>query len=195
MDLEGAIASLEHAVELQPKNITYLGLLSKQYTDMSFSSGISQEEARDYNKKALEVAERMVIADPKNPTGHIARCVSKGRLAYYSDNRTKIELAKEAQECVKDVLELDPNSEFGHHLMGRFEYEMAGLNILCRTIVRVVYGTSLSPGSYSSALEAFRKAHDLNPERVIHKVLLGKTYLKLGQHELALEALQVKSEI
>lgn len=192
MDLEGAIAALEHASELQPENVTYLSMLSKQYTDMSFAPGISTERARIYNEKALEVAEKIVILRPKDPAGHIARGVIKGRLAYFSDNRTKIELAKEAEESVRAALDLDKDCDLGHHLMGRFQYEMAGLNLFCRAFVRVVYGTSLSPGSYHQALEAFAKAHSLRPDRVIHKVLLGKTYIKLGHKEQALESLQVK---
>jgi len=175
MDLEGAIASLEHASELQPENVNYLAMLSKQYTDMSFAPGTSRETARMYNEKALEVAEKIVALKPKDPAGHVARGVCKGRLAYFSDNRTKIELAKEAEESVRTALELNGDSDLGHHLMGRFQYEMAGLNLFCRAFVRVVYGTTLSPGSYQHALEAFEKAHSLRPDRVIHKVLLGKT--------------------
>jgi len=190
MDLEGAVAALEHASELQPENVTYLALLSKQYTDMSFAPGITTDRARQYNEKALEVAEKIVALKPKDPAGHVARGVCKGRLAYFSDNRTKIELAKEAEESVRTALELNGDSDLGHHLMGRFQYEMAGLNLFCRAFVRVVYGTTLSPGSYQHALEAFEKAHSLRPDRVIHKVLLGKTYDKLGYRQQALESLQ-----
>lgn len=67
--------------------------------------------------------------DEKNVLGHIALSVSKGRLAYFSDNRAKIEMAKEAEGRVRHALKLDPRCDIAHHLLGRFYYEMAGLFI------------------------------------------------------------------
>eukprot|EP00210_Caulerpa_lentillifera_P002559 g2454.t1 len=190
LDLDGAIEQLEHAVELQPDNLKYLAMLSKQYTDMSFAPNITPEKARDLNCKALELAERIVELKPMDPVGHIARGVSKGRLAYYSSNQRKIELAREAEDSVKDALVLDQSCDLGHHLLGRFHYEMAGLNVFCRTFVRVVYGQTMSPGSYEEALKEFKIATSLQPSRLIHKIQLGKTHVKLGNRQEAIESLQ-----
>lgn len=195
LDLEGAIHYLERAIALQPENPKYLGLLSKQYTDKSFTFDVSPQEARELNHKAIEIADRLVSLNPTDPVGHIARGVSKGRLAYYSNPREKIELAREAEDSVRDALDLDQRCDIGHHLMGRFHYEMAGLNVLCRAFVRVVYGQTMSPGSYQEALKEFEIANRLNPERLIHKIQLGKTHMKLGNKQLAIELLQAALEM
>lgn len=195
LDLEGAIKQLERAVELQPENLKYLTMLSKQYTDMSFAPHISVQEARDFNHKALEIAERIVELKPTDPHGYIARGVSKGRLAYYSNNRQKIELAREAEDSVRDALVLDQRSDLGHHLLGRFHYEMAGLNVLCRAFVRVVYGQTIAPGSYEEALKEFEIANKLKPDRLIHKIQLGKTHVKLGNKQEAIDSLQEAMEL
>lgn len=57
--MKSAIDSLELALTLNPNNIDYLARLSKQWTDMSFYPGITNEEAKDVNRKALKIAEQV----------------------------------------------------------------------------------------------------------------------------------------
>lgn len=56
---------------------------------------------------------------PTSALGHVAQCVSKGRLALFVDNRTKVRLAKEAQEAARLAIKVDPYYDVAHHLMGR----------------------------------------------------------------------------
>ena len=193
MDVDQAIIHAERAAELQPDNVDFLALLAKQYADKSFMPGVTPEEARDLNKKALALAEKILTMDPNSKQGWIAHGAVTGRLAYFSDSRTKVELAKVAEESIQAILELDDNCDLGHHLNGRFQYEMAGLNVFCRALVRIVFNKSLAKGSYPEALSSAQKANEINPNRVIHKILLAKTYEKLGDEGRALEVLEVTS--
>lgn len=58
-------------------------------------------------------------------------------------------LAHDAAEDAKKALALEPGNDLAHHLMGRWHYEMAGLNAVVRTLVRLLYGTALMHGSYT----------------------------------------------
>lgn len=78
---------------------------------------------------------------------HIAACTSMGRLALLSDNKTKVRLAHDARQEAVIALALEPSNDLAHHLMGRWHYEMANLNVVVRTLVRVMYGTALAPGA------------------------------------------------
>ena len=60
-----------------------------------------------------------ISAFPEEVVGHVALCVSKGRLALFTDNKTKVRLAKEAQQCAYTAIACDPNNDVAHHLMGR----------------------------------------------------------------------------
>jgi hypothetical protein len=55
----------------------------------------------------------------------------------------------------------------------RWHWEMAQLNSVVRTLIRFVYGTSLASGSFTEALECYRKAAELNPTRLVHKWVLA----------------------
>ena len=109
-------------VALQPSAENY-ARLSKQYTDMTYSRGMTgmpRDQMAELNLKALGIAQQAVALDPSVVNGHIALCVSRGRLALVSENRAKIQLAKEAADDAATALRLDPRSDFAHHLMGRW---------------------------------------------------------------------------
>ena len=78
-----------------------------------------RDQIAELNNKAIEVAVKAVALDPSVAVGHIALCVSRGRLALVSDNRTKIHLAKEAADDAATALRLEPGNDLAHHLMGR----------------------------------------------------------------------------
>jgi DICT domain-containing protein len=99
----------------------------------------------------------------------MASCVSRGRLALISDNKTKVRLAKEAQEAARTALANDPGNDLAHHLMGRWHFEMAQINFVVRQLIRLVYGAALAPGTFQEALEEFQKASELNPTKLIHR--------------------------
>lgn len=81
----------------------------------------------------------------------------------------QVRLAKEAQQCAYTAIECDPGSDVAHHLMGRWHYEMAQINVVLRTLVRIMYGTALAPGTRQDALASYRRAAQLAPGRLIHK--------------------------
>eukprot|EP00803_Ostreobium_quekettii_P000730 evm.model.scf_636EXC.2 EVM.evm.TU.scf_636EXC.2 scf_636EXC:7783-11924(-) len=195
MDIQSAIACLERACYLQPNNLTYRARLSKQWSDLSFAPGVDNERARELNRTAVAIAEKILLKDPRNVFGNIGLCVGKGRLAYFSDSRTKVHLAREAEEVARKAVVMHPKNDLLHHLLGRWHYEMAGLNVFARAVVRIVYGASLPPGTYAGALTEFEEAARLAPTRLIHFVQVGKAHWKLGNREQAIEALERAMEL
>jgi hypothetical protein len=101
-------------------------------------------------------------------------------------------LAKEAQQCAYAAIAADPGSDVAHHLMGRWHYEMAQINGLLRALVRIMYGTALAPGTRQDALASFRRAVELAPGRLIHRVEAGRVHLELGQVAEGVEQLEVR---
>mmetsp|Transcript_32574 Transcript_32574/g.71909 ORF Transcript_32574/g.71909 Transcript_32574/m.71909 type:complete len:443 (+) Transcript_32574:245-1573(+) len=189
LDPEAAAKVFEQLVRLEPSSEAY-SRLSKQYSDLSYMPGVPTPRIVELNTLAIEAASQAVDLDPHLALGHIARCVSRGRLALVSDNKTKVQLAKDASDDAKVALALEPNNDLAHHLAGRWHYEMAGINPVVRTLVRWLYGTALMQGRYQDALEHFRTAAQLCPERVIHRVELGRTMWKLGDQQGAVRELE-----
>ncbi|KAG1657538.1 hypothetical protein FOA52_005424 [Chlamydomonas sp. UWO 241] len=181
-DPERAMLLYTRLVSLSPTATLY-ARLSKQYSDMMYMPGARSDSKRaaELNAKAVELAMQAVANDPECAVGHVALCVSRGRLALcVPDNRKKVNLARDAADDAATALRLDPSSDLAHHLMGRWHYEMAQLGPIVRYVVRVLFGAALMQGTFPEALTHFRTAQTLCPVRLIHTVEVGRTLHKLG---------------
>jgi uncharacterized protein HemY len=63
---------------------------------------------------------------------------------------------------------------------------MASLSPLLRTVVKLVYG-SLPPASFEQAEAFLQRAVTLSPNKVSHRIELGRTYAALNKKDLARE--------
>jgi hypothetical protein len=89
------------AVTLEPGNREYLCRLAKQWSDLTYEDGATVEAIQEVNAKAIEYAERVIAMAPAAPDGYMASCVSRGRLALFSDNKAKARAR--ARVCVDRV--------------------------------------------------------------------------------------------
>lgn len=186
LDVRAAVQCFEEAVKLQPEDLVHLCMAAKQWSDLTFFHDVTTERERQVvNRKAIEFAERAIALHPQSPGGYLGLCVAKGRLALFTDNKTKVKLAKEAHEAAHKAVELGPDNDIAWHVTGRWHAEMAKLNVVVRTIVKVMYGTALESGSKQDALHAFERAIELAPERLIHYVEAGRVLIELNRKEEA----------
>lgn len=121
--------------------------------------------------------------------GQLALAICYGRVAPFTDNKTKIAYSKRVKEHTEKSLKLDPRNDYAYHVLGAWNYELAGLNALLRAVSRVIYG-EIPAASYELAVDYFQKAIELEPNRVAHHVELGRTYAALGKKELAKASLE-----
>eukprot|EP00955_Chlamydomonas_euryale_P047529 353707-Chlamydomonas_euryale.AAC.11 len=126
-----ASASLRGSLFSHPPDVPTLPpyLISTMYPDFHEDSilvstphppaCVHPTQVVELNSKAVDTAKQAVGLDAGCPLAHIALCVSRGRLALVSDNRTKVQLARDAADDAAEALRLDPHSDLAHHLMGR----------------------------------------------------------------------------
>ncbi|KAK9814776.1 hypothetical protein WJX72_011282 [[Myrmecia] bisecta] len=198
LEVRNAVKVYEELNALVPNNSQYLSMLSKTWSDTCYldelkekKEQLSSDQKREANIRAAELARQAMEADPRDSLPHVACCISLGRLAIFSDNKTKVKLASEARQEAVTALEKDPTSDLAHHLMGRWHWEMAQLNVVVRALVRMMYGTALSPGTHAEALASYQRAVELNPNRLVHHVELGRCHAKLGNKEEARRELEL----
>ncbi|KAK3251282.1 hypothetical protein CYMTET_39377 [Cymbomonas tetramitiformis] len=162
--------------------------LSKQMSDQVFGAyGKGEAEyaaTRQLARDAAALTGSVLAQDPTNPYATLLHAANTGRLALFSDNKTKVELSRQ----VLDLLErVETNKQFEErdlvqHSLGVYQREMANIPVVVRWVVKMVYKNSLYPGDYNLALQHFKTAAELKP-RMIHYVEMGKTYQKLKRPE------------
>eukprot|EP00775_Hariotina_reticulata_P008960 gene8960-9136_t len=130
---------------LDPGDVDNICRLAKQWSDLTYEPGATVEQIQEVNQRAIEYAERAITMAPK------------------------VRLAKEAQEAARTALQLEPQNDLAHHLMGRWHFEMAQINFVVRQLIRLVYGAALAPGRFEDALAEFEAAVAINPHKLIHR--------------------------
>lgn len=178
-----ALAAYLEAEKLGGKSADLLGKISREYS-LSMLDTQSRDEQRRLGEKSLEYSQRAVATDPNNATAQLGLAIGYGRMAPYLDNKTKIAYSKQVKEHVDKALKLDPSLDYGYHVLGAWNYELASFNPVLRTVVKLIYG-ELPAASYDDAVKNFKKAIELAPQRVVHHIELGRTYAALGQKDQA----------
>lgn len=184
-------AALELFLALQrerPHDAFIAQKIAQQYSDLVVDQRDPAEKKR-YAHLALEWSERAVQLDPKNPVNVLSLAVCHGKLATYSDTRTKVKYSRLVKENAVRALALDPHYAWAHHLLGRWHREVAALGGTARIFVRLFYG-GLPDASVAEAVAHLERAVALEPQELNHALELGFCYAAAGQPDRARDSWQ-----
>jgi tetratricopeptide (TPR) repeat protein len=183
LDTQRALASYLQAEKLGSNDPNLYVRIARQYA-FSMNDTRVESEQRDLGEKALSYAKRAVETDPKSAKAQLSVAICYGRLAGVSGNRTKVEYSRFVKEYADKALALDSSDSYAYHVLGAWNYELAGIGSFTRTIAKMIYG-DIPPASYENAERYFRRAAAMAPQRVAHHVELGRTYIAEGKKDLA----------
>lgn len=187
-DSRAALDLLLQADAARPNDPVILQKIARQYSDLTLDTPDVAEKKR-LCTLALDYSQRAVAANPKDPVSVLSLAVSYGKLGLYSGTREKIEYSRHVKEYAEQALTLNPNYDYAHHVLGRWQYEVATLSAATRFFVRLVYG-GLPSASAADAVAHLRRAVELGPQFPAHQVELGFALLADGQRDAAREALR-----
>jgi tetratricopeptide (TPR) repeat protein len=189
-DSRAAVKLFQQAARLDSTDKEIPLHLSKSMSDRVFEPELwGSWRAKRLAAKAVRISKKALQKHPDASLAHVCHATNLGRLSMFSENRDKVRMAGEIRERAMTALELDPNDDLAHHVLGRWEFEMAGLGPMVRAFAKMLFG-DLGQGDYQRARGCFEKAAELAPNRLIHHLMLAKVCLKTGDKQLALESLQ-----
>ncbi len=188
LDTRAALTHFLQAERERPDDPFILQRIARYYSDSEVDAK-TVEEKRRLARLALDYAERAYALDPRNPEIVLSLAISHGKLALYSDTRTKIQYSRLVRQQAEQALELDANYDWAHHVLGRWHYEVASLGAATRFFVDLIYG-GLPDASPAAAIRHLERAVDLAPETVAHHLELGFAYLAAGRSREAREAFE-----
>jgi tetratricopeptide (TPR) repeat protein len=188
LDNARALELYLQADRLKPNDPETLWRIARQYA-LLMNDAKSDEQQQEAGEKALEYAKRGVALNPAHAKSVLSVAICYGRLIRFVGARTKVEYSRLVKEHAEKALELDPTDSYAWHVLGAWNYELAQMGAFTRTFVKVVYG-GIPEASNEEAERLFRKAVELAPQRVSHRVELGRTYAALGRKEQARDELR-----
>jgi tetratricopeptide (TPR) repeat protein len=168
------------AEKLEPNNVRLLVRISREYRHL-MTDATKPEEQRRLGDIAVDYAKRAVALGPNDPDAQLAVAISYGRLQPLEGNWDKIETSRIIKEAADKVIRLDPRSDLGWHVLGRWHKGLADINAVKRALAQLVYGEVLPESTYEEAARCFEKAIELNPNRPMHYIELGRVYAQMGR--------------
>ena len=127
-----------------------------------------------------QLARRAVSTNTTDPKSHLYLAISVGKLALFEGGQRKVELSKEVKSEAEQALALNPAEDTAYHVLGLWNREMVELNFFLRKFAELLYGR-FPPASLAVAEANLRRAVELAPTVVSHRVELGLTLLAAGQ--------------
>jgi tetratricopeptide (TPR) repeat protein len=171
------------AEKLEPKNPRILVRIARQYRWLMTDAAAKDEKLR-LGHIALEYSERAAEAGPQDPEAQLATGITLGKMLPYMSSKDQITASPRIKESVDKTLQLDPRDDTAWHILGRWNRVLADVNTLKRALAGMLYG-GLPKGSIEEAEHAMRKAIELNPNRLMHYIELGRVYAQMGRKDEA----------
>lgn len=183
-----ALAAYQKALAESPDDPAILRKIAKQYVELALDAPGKSEKLR-LARLGYETALKAKKLDPNDPESRLTVAVAAARLGFYSDAKTKLELSKVVKQEASEAVRLKPNYALGWHMLGRWNYEIAALNPLLKTLAEAIYGR-MPAASYEEAVRCLAKAAQIEPNNALFQAELGRGYLALDKKDEARRALE-----
>ena len=189
LEFEQVQLPLEQLYSKYPENSDILLRLSITHHYLS-ESAIEKSEDKKNALKAFKYIEQANDIDPDNPNILKWYVIALGKTVEEDTIRNQIEQSKNIQTIALKVIEFLPNDEFCYSIMGQWHYKLADLSRASRRIASILFSEP-PKGSFEEAQYFFEKSLQYNPDYIGTYYWLGKTYLKLGKKQRAVELFKV----
>jgi tetratricopeptide (TPR) repeat protein len=136
-------------------------------------------------------ARRCVALYPDSSEAHFFLAVAIGQMTKVVGGKRRIELSKDVKREAEATLLLAPRHSGAMHVIGRWNYEVAGVGWFTKVAAKVVYGGAPPGASYQQAKEWFKRAIAVRPDIPLNHLWLGETLIKLDDYRGARAELQM----
>jgi tetratricopeptide (TPR) repeat protein len=149
-----------------------------------------EDEKAGWYASSDSLARRCVALYPDSSEAHFVLAVAIGQMTKVVGGKRKIELSKDVKREAETALALEPGHPGAMHVLGRWNYEVAGLGWVSKLTAKIVYGGVPSGATYEHAKEWFELAIAARPDLPLNHYWLGETLIKLHDYPGAREELQ-----
>ena len=169
------------AEKAEPKNARVLTRISRAYRHMMVDANSKEEKLR-LARVALGYAQRASALAPNDPEAVLAVAITYGKMLPFLGTKEQVNTSPLIKGAVDRALRLDPRNDTAWHILGRWHRTLADVGTVKRALAGAVYG-SLPKGSNEEAAKALEKAIELNPNRLMHYIELGRVYAQMGRKD------------
>jgi tetratricopeptide (TPR) repeat protein len=178
-DLDGARTAYLVALRPSPRDFSVLCRLARVESEMA--EGAGGEAQRLLTASAVGRANAAIRVAPDSAQGHLALAEALGRQAQHEGPRTRLALARQGKAEVDRALAINPRLGRGYHVRALWNRTIASRSLWARLVGRTTLGGVPKGASMENAVQDLRRAIELEPRDVSHRLELGRTYAKLDR--------------
>ena len=188
-DEKASFHKFKEVLKLDPTNIYALNKCSELCSRIGQRELTNIQLRKDYYTAAKIYAETALKINPNNSEANCVMAIALGRSSMSKSGKEKILNAREVRKYVDASIKNDPNNFKAWHVLGRWHYEISNLNVLEKSIVKLLYG-GLPPASLKQSIYAFEKSKALTPEFILNYYEMAKAYKENNDEGKAIATIQ-----
>ena len=136
-------------------------------------------------------AERAIRADSSGADGHYVLAMVLGRLSRTKGSKERVRYAKRIYDEATRAVEINPNHDNAHHVLGAWNAEVKRLSGVQRFFAKALFGGGfMDKANWNDAVQHLHRAVEIAPQHIYHRLELAEVYTDLGQYSKAREQLQ-----
>ncbi|HEX5133040.1 MAG TPA: hypothetical protein VFX92_11215 [Candidatus Krumholzibacteria bacterium] len=187
-DNDAALAGYQRAFAIDSTDCGVLWKLAR--SNVNHGLAAPEDERPRWFASGEDLARRCVALYPDTAEAHFFLAVAIGQMTKVVGGKRKIELSKDVKSEAEAALALDPAHAGAMHILGRWNYEIAGLGWFSKVAAKIVYGGVPPGATYQQAREWFERAIVVRPDMPLNHLWLGETLVKLDDYPGARTELQ-----
>jgi tetratricopeptide (TPR) repeat protein len=182
-----ALAHYKEAIALDSTNYDALWKASRDAVDLGEFEPDKAKQKELY-AEAERYARRAVAVKADDPEGHFQLARSLGRVALSLGKKERIRYAKEVRMHALEALKYDSLHAGALHVMGVWNAEVMRLSGFSRFMAKNFLGGDVfREASWKNAKRYMEKSVEVDPQRLVHHLDLGKIYADTDEKEKARE--------
>lgn len=183
LDSRRALALYSEALSLAGANAEILWRISRTYIDLADQLPVETDEEREAQlsmfEKALEFAEKGVVAEPANSMALTLRAIARSRVTLYKGLWESVGLLNQVREDIENALMLDSTNHLAHYTLAETHMKV----IEKPWIIRWPLG--LGWGDRDEAIAHFEMAITLRWDLIGYRLACARAYVDEGEYESA----------
>ncbi len=188
-DEKAALYAFKDILKIQPLNLYALTKCSELCSRIG-GREVNIKTKDSYNQAAIIYAKTALKFYPQSDEANVAVAIAVGRTLLKKSGKEKISIVKDIKHYADAALKANPQNFKAWHVLGKWNYEIANLSTVEKTLAKILYG-SLPDGSLRTSIAAYEKARAINPNFALNYLELAKAYEKNNNRHKAVSLLKI----